>query len=251
MLAGKGLPAVADYPQDFLDLLGSITAKRAKTVIDHILKHGHVTTEELQNLYGYEHPPRAARDVREQGVPLDTFRVTDSKGRSIGAYRFGDLAAVRQGVLAGRKVFSKEFKQSLVDRYGSRCGVCLTEMEARYLQVDHRVPYQVAGDDANASRDITEYMLICGSCNRAKSWSCEHCENWLVHHKPEVCKTCYWAVPESYKHVAMQDERRLDLTWGHDEVAGYDEIAKAAKTAGVTVGDFVKALLKAAGERKQ
>ena len=35
-----------------------VLAKRAKTVIDHILKHGHITTEELKNLYGYDHPPR-------------------------------------------------------------------------------------------------------------------------------------------------------------------------------------------------
>ena len=32
-------------PKEFLELLNSVTAKRPKTVIDHILKHGQITTE--------------------------------------------------------------------------------------------------------------------------------------------------------------------------------------------------------------
>ena len=60
-------------PKSFLSKLNSIEAKRPKTVIQHILKHGYITTEELETLYGYQHPPRAARDVRELGIPLITF----------------------------------------------------------------------------------------------------------------------------------------------------------------------------------
>ena len=70
-----------DLPQHFLDQLKAVTARRPRVVIDHILEHGHVTTEELRELYGYEHPPRAARDVREQGIPLESIRVTGSSGR--------------------------------------------------------------------------------------------------------------------------------------------------------------------------
>ena len=75
------------YPKEIIDKLNAVTAKRPRTVIQHILKHGFVTTEELENLYGYKHAPRAARDVREQGIPLEMFRVKSSDGRSIGAYR--------------------------------------------------------------------------------------------------------------------------------------------------------------------
>ena len=57
-------------PKSFLSKLNSIEAKRPKTVIQHILKHGYITTEELETLYGYQHPPRAARDVRELGIPF-------------------------------------------------------------------------------------------------------------------------------------------------------------------------------------
>jgi hypothetical protein len=53
----------------FLTQLKAVTNKRARIVIDHILEHGFITTEELETQYGYKHPPRAARDVRGQGIP--------------------------------------------------------------------------------------------------------------------------------------------------------------------------------------
>jgi hypothetical protein len=46
--------------------LKAVTAKRAKTVIDHILKHGHITTEQLKTLYGYLDRGRNSR-VRSIG----------------------------------------------------------------------------------------------------------------------------------------------------------------------------------------
>ena len=62
---------MTNLPKEFLDLLEKVTAKRAKTVINHILQYGQITTEDLKEVYGYSHPPRAIRDVREQGIPLD------------------------------------------------------------------------------------------------------------------------------------------------------------------------------------
>lgn len=57
-----------ELPPEFIARCEAVTAKRPRTVIDHILTHGYVTTEELKEQYGYNHPPRAARDVREQGI---------------------------------------------------------------------------------------------------------------------------------------------------------------------------------------
>ena len=74
-----------DYPQEFLDYLHSITAKRPRTVIEHILRHGHITSEELKEIYGYNHPPRAIRDVRELNIPIVTYRIRGKDGRSIAA----------------------------------------------------------------------------------------------------------------------------------------------------------------------
>lgn len=227
-------------PPEFLAKLKSITAKRAKTVIDHILKHGKITTDELKSLYGYNHPPRAARDVREQGIPLVTTPVEGPDGRSISEYTFGDPNSVEVSK-TGRTAFPKKFKDELLALYGSRCGICNATLEGRYLQIDHRVPYEVAGESAGL--DPREFMLICGSCNRAKSWSCEHCVNWTEKKAVKVCQTCYWADPLYYAHIALRDIRRLDLVWSEAEVADFDRMRAVAEKAGATMPDFVKDVL--------
>lgn len=197
---------MAKYPKAFLELCQSVTAKRPRTVIDHILKHGHISTEELKEKYGYNHPPRAARDVREHGIPLETFTVVGSDGRKIAAYRFANPEEVKFRRLDGRTGLSKEIRDKLIEKHGNRCFIYLEEIPERELQIDHRVPYEVAGDSANSNPD--EYMLLCGSANRAKSWSCEHCQNWMNLKKKEICLSCYWAYPENYTHVAMQPDRK-------------------------------------------
>jgi hypothetical protein len=58
------------FPQGFLDLLNSVDAKRLRTVIQHILEHGLITSQDLKDTYGYNHPPRTVRDVREYSIPL-------------------------------------------------------------------------------------------------------------------------------------------------------------------------------------
>lgn len=231
-------------PPDFLKRLRAVTSKRPKTVIDHILKHGHITTDELKQVYGYDHPPRAARDVREAGIPLETFKVdSPTTGRKVAAYRFGDPSKIRDDRAQGRQTFSKQFKLDLISEYGARCAICLGEYQERYLQIDHRVPYEVGGD-ATGERTISEYMLVCGACNRAKSWSCEHCKNWSEIRSPDICRACYWAQPESYDHVAMRDIRRLDMEWVGRETEDYDNLKDQADASGVLVPDYVKAILK-------
>jgi len=163
-------------PKAFLAKLKAVTKKRPKTVIDHILKHGFVTTEELKQM-GYEHAPRAARDVRELGIPLETFRVKDSNGRSIAAYRFGNPSNTGDIIskTAGRTMLSKALKKALIDKYGSVCFIYLQPMEERLLQVDHRIPYEIGGEQNEEEIDC--FMLLSPSANRAKSWTCEHCPN--------------------------------------------------------------------------
>lgn len=228
---------------EFLARLKAVTAKRPRTVIDHILKHGHITTEDLKEKYGYNHPPRAAKDVRDEGIPLETFSVKGSDGRTIAAYRFGDPSAVRRGFLGGRRAFSKAFKAALVEANGSRCHICFQEYEERYLQIDHSVPYEVVGDANFDENDLDSYMLLCGSCNRAKSWSCEHCNNWIGKKSPKVCAVCYWASPEVYEHVAMQDSRRLDLVWSGKETHTYDALKSKADASREPMPDYVKRVL--------
>ncbi len=233
---------MTDLPGDFVELLKSVQHKRARTVIDHILEHGQVTTEELKDRYGYNHPPRAARDVREQGIPLATVRVVGADGRRIAAYRFGDPADMRASMLHGRTTFASKLKRALVQQHGSRCHIYRTEFPERDLQIDHRVPFEIAGDAAHELEDVEGYMLLCASANRAKSWSCEHCPNWQDK-SAETCRACYWAYPEDYSHVATREVRRLDLIWSEDEMDEYEALRSEAGTEELPA--FVKEVLRA------
>ena len=229
-------------PAEFLELLESVEAKRPRTVIDHILAHGYVTTEDLKERYGYNHPPRAARDVRELGIPLETFRTTAADGRSIGAYRFGDPAQVRTRQLAGRTAFSRGLKQALIDKHGARCHIYRAPCDAADLQIDHRIPFEIAGDARQTDEDVDAYMLLCASANRAKSWSCEQCPNWQDRIE-DACRSCYWAYPDDYTHVAMRELRRLDVVWEHDEVHEYDRL-QAEAGGRDELPEFVKEVLR-------
>lgn len=237
------------YPAEFIKLLKSVEAKRPRTVIDHILKHGQITTGELKDTYGYNHPPRAIRDVREQGIPIITFRVTGTDGRKIAAYKFGDPSEVRATQLSGRTAFSSNLKDALIEKLGARCSIYLEPFPVRELQIDHRIPFEIAGDNGELSSSIDEYMLLCASANRAKSWSCENCGNWKGK-DIEVCKSCYWAYPESYKHIAMRDLRRLDLLWAGEEVAEYEVLLEEAAKVQEEAPEYAKRVLRTHFQRK-
>lgn len=230
-------------PKEFINLCHSVTAKRPKTVIDHILKHGSITTEELKEKYGYNHPPRAARDVREHGIPLETFRVTGSDGREIAAYRFGDVSNQRFKKLSGRTGLSKKIKDALVEKYGCKCFIYLEEVDERELQIDHRIPYEIGGDGEGTELNPEDFMLLSGSANRAKSWSCEHCENWNNIKERAICLTCYWAYPENYSHIATRQIRRLDLVWQGKEIDIYEKLKAKAHSLEKEIPSFVKEIL--------
>lgn len=229
----------------FVKLCKAVTAKRPKTVIDHILKHGFITTQELKDTYGYNHPPRAVRDVKENGIPIEMFRVEGGDGRKIAAYRFGDPKKARFGRQLGRTAFAKELKSKLVAAHDARCAIYLEAFPEADLQIDHRIPFEVLGDVPNAEQKTKDFMLLCGSANRAKSWSCEHCVNWLELKKPEICRGCYWAFPENYTHVAMREARRADIMWTGEEIKTYDQLKKRTAELQKNIPGYVKEIIEA------
>ncbi len=232
------------YPEQFLDMLKNVTAKRPYTVIQHILKHGYITTEELKTIYGYNHPPRAARDVREYGIPLETFRLTASDGRKIGAYRFGNIDTLQSSLAksSGRTVLSKALKQALIERYGAKCFIYLEEMNESVLQVDHRIPYEIAGEQDE--KNLEAFMLLSPSANRAKSWTCEHCENW-INKNPHFCLRCFWAYPEQYDHVAGKYEKVVSVVFTGNEIEDYNRLIELAgeKTAQEMIKNIIHTYL--------
>jgi len=129
-------------------------------------------------------------------------------------------------------------KEALLERYGPRCASCGGEFEPTLLQVDHRVPYEVAGENEGDSPDA--FMLLCASCNRTKSWTCEHCRNWLELKDAGACKVCYWGNPESYTHIALTEIRRADIAWLGEEVKQYERLRAACKKKGISIQDGIK-----------
>jgi len=230
-------------PPEFVKLCEAITAKRPKTVIDHILRHGFITTQDLKDKYGYNHPPRAVRDVKEHGIPIELFRVEGSDGRKIAAYRFGDPGRTRVGKQAGRTVLGKELKAGLIALHGARCAIYLEPFAERELQIDHRIPFEVLGDTPGAVAKTEHYMLLCGSANRAKSWSCEHCVNWLELKQPEICRNCYWAYPDHYTHIAMREVRRADILWMGPEVEVYEKLRERTLRLQKNIPGYVKEIV--------
>jgi hypothetical protein len=99
-------------------------------------------------------------------------------------------------------------------------------------------------DQIDDTLNIADYMVVCGSCNRAKSWSCEHCKNWTHDHATSICQSCYWANPENYAHVALRLIRRLDVTWSGTEVPDYDQLLNLSRHARKKLPDFVKDVLR-------
>lgn len=236
---------MSEYPKEFLDLLESVTAKRPRTVIQHILKHGFVTSQELKEAYGYNHPPRAVRDVREHGIPLETYRVMGTDGRKIAAYKFGNLNEIKNSLskVSGRTVLSKALKQALIEKYGPRCFIYLEEIDEAKLQVDHRIPYEIGGEQKDT--DIDCFMLLSPSANRAKSWACEHCSNWEIK-DANYCIKCFWAHPENYDHVAGKAEKVVSMIFSGNEIEDYNKLIRLAgeNTAQETIKQILHEHLK-------
>ena len=121
----------------------------------------------------------------------------------------------------GRTVLSKALKQALIEKYGSKCSIYLEIMDEAVLQVDHRIPYEIDGEQENQEIDI--YMLLSPSANRAKSWACEHCKNWNKKDK-FFCIRCFWAYPEYYDHISGRYEKVISIMFTGNEIEDYNKL---------------------------
>ena len=203
------------------------TSGRSRLVVKQILDHGFVTTTTLGSL-NLDHPPRAAADVRDRGIPLLT--VTKSvDGKQVGHYRFPDKLTELDRNSSGRFAISKKFQKMVIDHYGDHDIFTGMKLARSSLQIDHRVPFRISGDPTSPF-DIKDFMPVSAAMNRAKSWECEACPNWNERSQA-TCESCYWAVPDqNYEHVATVPVRRLDLVWQADEVHEFERLLNYSKT---------------------
>lgn len=236
------LPSGDIISKEFYEKLISVTSKRPRMVIDKIMKDGSCTTDELIEM-GYSHAPRAKRDVVEQGVPIKMKMVKNEvTGKKMAKYMFGDWDEYKsQNSLAktnGRSNLSDKLKQKLISENGSRCALYGEEFPESLLQTDHRIPFEIGGDPDDMM-DTSKFMLLSPSANRAKSWACEHCNNWekkIIN----TCATCYYASPEEYEHIAGSEERRMDVIFRTSDMDIYNMIIELAKNDQVTIQEAFK-----------
>jgi hypothetical protein len=218
-----------------------VSGKRAKAVIDFIIENEIVTTTDLEKM-GYIHPPRAVRDVRENGIPIETLRVKDSNGKSIAAYRFGDASLIQDFKLGGRKIFPKNLKTELYSKQSGKCAICGESYDSTFFQIDHRVPYEFMGDGKD-DLAIDDFMLLCASCNRKKARATETvCANTCYKsNNIEIIKSCFWASPESYTHIGMEKIRIEELVWKGDlEVGQHDKLVQMAHDTNKSIQTLIK-----------
>lgn len=211
-------------------------SKRAAVVRDYIFEHGSITTDEIRAL-GYNHPPRAARDLKDAGADVASMSVTNSSGARMASYSF--LGEVRSDG-GNRRNIPKKFADAIKKNNEHKCAICSGKFSDRELQIDHRLPFAIAGDSTELTGE--EYMPLCAPHNRAKSWECENCPNWRIRN-PDTCKGCFWANPENYTHVATKPERRAELSFQGPEVLQYEDVKKKAELNGTSIEEVIKTAL--------
>ncbi len=217
---------------------------RAAKAIRAILDKGSVTTADLAVL-GYDHPPRAAQDVKDATLPLIMKMVRRADGKRMASYRFPTEAEAVAGraLRSGRLNVRPMFRRELMKHYGSADTITGAKLPATMLTVDHRVPFQVSGDAGLEDEDISQFMLLDRSMQSVKAWTCRHCPNVTTGLlDPEVCGRCFWAYPESYDHVATVEVRRTDIVWQGSDIPLHDRLQERAKNEGVTVAELLKQL---------
>ncbi|MFF2652137.1 HNH endonuclease [Streptomyces sp. NPDC058045] len=235
--------AEGQYSDEFIEWARQVkTSKRAQKALEFLLDQGTVTTDDLKNA-GYDHPPRAVRDLKDAGFAITSANVSVD-GRRMARYTLLDSMSED---FAQRRPISNSFRDKLFREHGHRCAVCGAEFITRMLQADHRVPFHIGGDPAVF--ETADFMPLCSSDNRAKSMSCETCPNWEVRN-PDTCRTCYWHDPDDYDHVATIDERRLVLTVHGDRIGVIDAMKAEAGASDSTLGEVVLSHLEQAVRRQ-
>jgi hypothetical protein len=226
---------------EYVQLVLQVASSRARFVINKILQQGFITSQEIQD-QGFMHGARAIGDVRDNGVPIITLKIKSDDGRTIARYELGPASDIKRNKLGGRIAFPASLKKHLLIRDGSICAISEQELPENQLQVDHRIPFYISGDIEN-SRNPDEFMLLSRYMQRSKSWACENCENLKQTFEINICRRCYWAYPKQYEHIAMREERRVDIVFVNGEVGIIDRVRVMAEAQHKSIQALIKELL--------
>lgn len=144
------------------------------------------------------------------------MRVPEGGDRRVGHYRLTG----RYSDLASRNPLSKSIQTKVLSE--GECRICGSY---RRLQVDHKIPFAIGGE--TYPHDPVEFMPLCPSCNRSKSWDCErNCSNWKIR-DADFCRSCYWSGEPDYRHVAGHEVRNIRVQLSDpEEVEIFDRHGK-------------------------
>lgn len=229
-----------DQKKKYAALLENL-GKRPRAVLEKILENGSVSTYELGQL-GYDQPPRAAQDLKEAGVRLKaSFGRHPNTGSRMAIYSLAESEEQALEALSGRRAFPSKFRAEVTEAHSSRCNLCYSEYSAKSLSLDHRIPFIVGGEPDTLQ--VADFQTLCGSHQRKKSWECEHCPN-REKRDLEVCRSCFWAFPEAYTHMATLPIRQLDLNFvGSSETKTFDRFRKVCLKLGTGYVETLKKLI--------
>lgn len=228
-------------PKRIIKKIKDLKSARAIKIANYLVEHGSITTSEITKKFSEKHPPSAVRDLRDAGFPVKCVMVPDpeSEGNRIGKYTFGKASDVKDGTYEGRRIIPKKVKKALIKSQGNHCAICGIKADSPHLSPDHRVPFRIAGNTLAKGNNQEEYMLLCRSCQRAKSYECEDCKNYQDK-ITAVCKSCYWCNPEKYEHIANKQVRRLEIIWNESEIGAFNKLMKLSEKSGVSLKQYIK-----------
>jgi hypothetical protein len=190
--------------KEFVHAILGPLSKRARYVRDLILRYGFTTTEQVKERYD----PMAIRDLEERGITLTRRTVRGDNKRVTTRYTF-DPSSFKQW-RESRLSLPSKFREQLLHSHDYKCSICRAIYDKKVLEADHCVPYQIVGNDLVRAEGLQALQPACPSCNTDKHKVCALCAN-MSEKDVNVCRSCYWASPSSYTHIATKSERRLVL----------------------------------------
>lgn len=113
---------------------------------------------------------------------------------------------------------NEKFWSALKKERNYQCAHCAQSEPSIKLSPDHRIPRSRGG-----TNDDHNWQPLCEQCNNAKSSACQGCTL--------NCNVCFWAFPEEYKPIIVDDENR-------------EKIRRASEKLKVNQSDFANNILR-------
>jgi hypothetical protein len=232
--------AVRDTIIEVLDFMG----KRPLQGLITLLKNHPGWTSGKEIKISYDHSPRVLADLKDYGIPiLAESRATrdDSKSHH---YRLGRKENILRQPLKGRSALRKAIKRELLTKFGNRDSFTQIEFPESSLQIDHRIPFRVSGDNPE-NLVVDRFMLLSASSQRAKAMACKRCRNMsegVLGH----CRSCYWASPEGYDHVELTKAKITIIVWNEEDEDLLSSLTLSSARNNKNTSDEIKAALRAA-----